>query len=64
MSIWNNRIPPHDLEPWRDHWPEDETTDALTKTNEMLVKISDETDHLLREIERLKQELANDDVRN
>jgi seryl-tRNA synthetase len=36
-----------------------EATDALTKTNETLVKISNETDALLREIEKLKQELAN-----
>lgn len=36
-----------------------EATDALTKTNETLVKISNETDALLREIETLKQELAN-----
>jgi seryl-tRNA synthetase len=36
-----------------------EATDALTKTNETLVKISNETDSLLREIETLKQELAN-----
>jgi hypothetical protein len=36
-----------------------EATDALTKTNETLVKVSNETDSLLREIEKLKQELAN-----
>jgi hypothetical protein len=36
-----------------------EATAALTKTNETLVKISNETDSLLREIETLKQELAN-----
>jgi seryl-tRNA synthetase len=36
-----------------------EATAALTKTNETLVKVSNETDALLREIEKLKQELAN-----
>jgi prefoldin subunit 5 len=37
----------------------EEATAALTKTNETLVKVSNETDSLLREIERLNQELAN-----
>jgi hypothetical protein len=36
-----------------------EATAALTATNETLVKVSNETDALLREIEKLKQELAN-----
>jgi predicted nucleic acid-binding Zn-ribbon protein len=36
-----------------------EATAALTKTNETLVKVSNETDALLREIERLKKELEN-----
>ena len=36
-----------------------EATAALTKTNETLVKVSNETDSLLKEIETLKQELAN-----
>ena len=36
-----------------------EATAALTATNEVLVKVSNETDSLLREIETLKQELAN-----
>jgi ABC-type transporter Mla subunit MlaD len=36
-----------------------EATAALTKTNETLVKISNETDALLREIETLKQALAD-----
>lgn len=36
-----------------------EATAALTKTNETLVKVSNETDALLREIENLKQQLAN-----
>jgi seryl-tRNA synthetase len=36
-----------------------EATDALIKVNETLVKVSNETDSLLAEIETLKQELAN-----
>ncbi len=36
-----------------------EATAALTKTNETLVKISNETDALLREIEALKKALAD-----
>lgn len=36
-----------------------EAVAKLTATNETLVKVSNETDALLREIERLKQELAN-----
>jgi hypothetical protein len=36
-----------------------EATAALTKTNETLVKISNETDALLREIETLKKALAD-----
>lgn len=36
-----------------------EAVDALTATNETLVKVSNETDALLREIEVLKQALAN-----
>jgi hypothetical protein len=36
-----------------------EATAALTKTNETLVKISNETDSLLTEIATLKQELAD-----
>lgn len=36
-----------------------EATDALVKTNEVLVKVSNETDSLLREIDKLKEELAN-----
>jgi hypothetical protein len=35
-----------------------EATAALTKTNETLVKVSNETDSLLKEIEKLKAELA------
>jgi len=35
-----------------------EATAALTQTNETLVKISNETDSLLREIEALKAALA------
>jgi hypothetical protein len=35
-----------------------EATAALTATNETLVKVSNETDALLREIEKLKAELA------
>ena len=34
-----------------------EAVDALTKTNETLVKISNETDSLLREIDRLNKAL-------
>lgn len=37
----------------------DQAVAALTKTNETLVKVSNETDALLREIEKLKDELAN-----
>jgi hypothetical protein len=36
-----------------------EATNALVKTNETLVKVSNETDALLKEIEKLKTELAN-----
>jgi len=36
-----------------------EATAALTKTNETLVKVSNETDSLLAEIEKLNEELAN-----
>jgi hypothetical protein len=36
-----------------------EATAALTKTNETLVKVSNETDALLREIERLNKALAD-----
>jgi hypothetical protein len=36
-----------------------EATAALTKTNETLVKISNETDALLREIEKLNKALAD-----
>ena len=36
-----------------------EATDALIKTNEVLVKVSNETDALLREIERLKKALED-----
>jgi ABC-type transporter Mla subunit MlaD len=36
-----------------------QATDALIKTNETLSKVSNETDALLREIEKLKTELAN-----
>jgi hypothetical protein len=35
-----------------------DATAALTKTNETLVKVSNETDALLREIENLKKQLA------
>lgn len=35
-----------------------EATAALIKTNETLVKVSNETDSLLKEIEKLKAELA------
>jgi seryl-tRNA synthetase len=37
---------------------QDEAVAALTKTNETLVKISNETDALLREINKLNQALA------
>ena len=37
----------------------EEAVAALNSTNETLVKVSNETDALLREIEKLKQELAN-----
>jgi hypothetical protein len=36
-----------------------EAVAKLTQTNEVLVKVSNETDALLREIENLKQQLAN-----
>lgn len=36
-----------------------EATDALIKTNETLVKVSNETDSLLKTVEKLEQELAN-----
>lgn len=36
-----------------------EAVAALTKTNETLVKVSNETDALLREIERLNKALAD-----
>ena len=36
-----------------------EAVQKLTKTNETLVKVSNETDALLQEIEKLKEELAN-----
>jgi hypothetical protein len=35
-----------------------EAVTALTKTNETLVKVSNETDALLRDIEKLEKELA------
>ena len=38
---------------------EAEAVQQLTKTNETLVRVSNETDSLLREIERLEQELEN-----
>ena len=38
---------------------EEEAVAQLTKTNETLVKVSNETDSLLREIQRLEQELEN-----
>lgn len=34
-----------------------QATDALVKTNEVLVKVSNETDSLLKEIENLKKQL-------
>jgi ABC-type transporter Mla subunit MlaD len=37
----------------------EEAVAKLNATNETLVKVSNETDSLLREIETLKQELAN-----
>jgi chromosome segregation ATPase len=37
----------------------DEAVAKLNATNETLVKVSNETDSLLREIEKLKEELAN-----
>ena len=37
----------------------DEAVTALNKTNETLVKVSNETDALLREITNLEEELAN-----
>lgn len=36
-----------------------EALDLVTKTNETLVKVSNETDSLLREIETLKKALAD-----
>jgi hypothetical protein len=36
-----------------------EAVAALTKTNETLVKVSNETDALLREIDKLQEQLAN-----
>lgn len=36
-----------------------EATDALVKVNETLVKVSNETDSLLAEIDKLKQALAD-----
>jgi len=36
-----------------------QATDALIKTNETLVKVSNETDSLLKEIDNLKQQLAD-----
>lgn len=36
-----------------------EAVDKLNATNETLVKVSNETDALLREIDNLKQQLAN-----
>jgi len=36
-----------------------QAVEQLNKTNETLVKVSNETDALLREIEKLKQELEN-----
>lgn len=36
-----------------------QATDALNATNETLVKVSNETDSLLREIDKLNQELAD-----
>lgn len=38
---------------------EAEAVQQLTKTNETLVRVSNETDSLLREIQRLEQELEN-----
>jgi hypothetical protein len=37
----------------------EEALALVNKTNETLVKVSNETDALLREIENLKQQLAN-----
>jgi hypothetical protein len=37
----------------------EEAIAALNKTNETLVKVSNETDSLLNEIDRLNEELAN-----
>jgi seryl-tRNA synthetase len=36
-----------------------QAVEKLNATNETLVKVSNETDALLRDIEKLKQELAN-----
>lgn len=36
-----------------------QAAEQLTKTNETLVKVSNETDALLREIDKLNEELAN-----
>lgn len=38
---------------------QEEATAALVATNEVLVKVGNETDALLREIKRLEEELAN-----
>ena len=38
---------------------QEEATQALIKTNEVLVKISNETDSLLREIEKLEKALED-----
>lgn len=38
---------------------QEEAVAALTKTNETLVKVSNETDALLREIDKLNDALAN-----
>jgi predicted nucleic acid-binding Zn-ribbon protein len=38
---------------------QEEATAALVKVNETLVKISNETDHLLEEIEKLEQALED-----
>lgn len=38
---------------------QEEATQALVATNEVLVKVGNETDSLLREIEKLEQELEN-----
>lgn len=38
---------------------QEEATQALVQTNEVLVKVGNETDALLREIKKLEEELAN-----